>query len=323
MDTVWFATGNNPNNYEFYMDAISYSWDPDYTEGDNRYEGLLLSYDSSVTLDWQGYSLDGKANRTIFGNSTFPIPNDGVHSIQIFGNDSMGINIKSELRYFSTTTAPYIIINSPLTDTLTGINSPSFDLTISGTDLANRWYSLDGGATNISFGGLTGTIDQTEWNKIGNGTVTITFYANDTLNNIGQAFVTILKDVLAPDITITDPVNTEVFEFAPIYDITIQEANLDEIWYTIDNGVHNYTITELSGTIDSNAWNSAPEGSITLRFYARDSMGNIGTNYVIVVKDIPEEPPTPPPEIPGYDFFVLIGVAASISWIYWKKRTKD
>ena len=53
----------------YYYDAIAFSWDPDYTIGDNMNEGLLLSYDNTTTLDWQGYSLDRQVNRTILGNT--------------------------------------------------------------------------------------------------------------------------------------------------------------------------------------------------------------------------------------------------------------
>lgn len=43
--------------------------------------------------------------------------------------------------------------------------APDFDLNISELNLKTAWYTLDNGLTNISFTGLTGTIDQTEWDK--------------------------------------------------------------------------------------------------------------------------------------------------------------
>ena len=98
----------------FYVDAIGYSWDPDYNIGDNLKEGLLLSFENNTRLDWIGYSLDGQANKTILGNTTIPMPEAGLHSIQVFGNDSLGTIYESEVRYFSigreATEIPIVII---------------------------------------------------------------------------------------------------------------------------------------------------------------------------------------------------------------------
>jgi len=81
-------------------DAFGFSWDPNYDVGDNLNEGLLLSYITLVPLIWTGYSLDGGEKVTIFGNTTIPIPALGTHTIQVFGNDSVGTYYQSELRSF-------------------------------------------------------------------------------------------------------------------------------------------------------------------------------------------------------------------------------
>ncbi len=99
------------------VDAIGNSWDPNYKVGDNLKEGLLLSYNNNTNLDWMGYSLDGQANKTIRGNTTIPIPDDGAHTIQVFGNDSSGINYQSDERYFSIFTMNIV---SPENKTYTG-----------------------------------------------------------------------------------------------------------------------------------------------------------------------------------------------------------
>lgn len=135
-----------------------------------------------------------------------------------------------------------------------------------------------------------------------------------------MAQITIRKDNIAPSITINEPNNAEEFDITPIFDITIDETNLDEFWYTIDDGANNYTITELVGTIDSGAWSAAPSGTITIRFYARDLAGNIGTRFVIIVKT--SSPSQPPPEIPGYNLFLVIGVISIISLILIRRRFK-
>ena len=87
------------------FDAYGESWDLNYEIGDNLNEGLLLSYENSTTLDWVGYSLDGQVNRTILGNITMPMPNNGPHSIQVFGKTKFG-NFVSNIVHFT--------INQPL-----------------------------------------------------------------------------------------------------------------------------------------------------------------------------------------------------------------
>jgi len=85
-----------------YLDAFSITGLQDnYEIGDNLNEGLLLSFENYTALDWMGYSLDGQNNKTILGNSTIPMPKDGVHTIQVFGNDSLGELYKSEVRKFT------------------------------------------------------------------------------------------------------------------------------------------------------------------------------------------------------------------------------
>ncbi|MFX1425952.1 MAG: hypothetical protein ACFFBE_05825 [Promethearchaeota archaeon] len=84
-----------------WVDAIGCSWDVDYDIGDNKNEGLLLSFDINFTPNWLSYSLDGISDKTILGDTTIYMLPDGVHSVQVFGNDTMGTMYESELRYFT------------------------------------------------------------------------------------------------------------------------------------------------------------------------------------------------------------------------------
>jgi hypothetical protein len=117
LDYFRFYTWTTHQDYFFYLDAVGYSWDPNYYIDDNTQEGLLLSYETDETLDWVGYSLDGQSNQTILGNTTIPMPYDGSHSIQVFGNDSLGNIYQSNIRYFSVNFS--CIINTPEDKTYT------------------------------------------------------------------------------------------------------------------------------------------------------------------------------------------------------------
>jgi len=98
---IWLRNANAYYNFDSYWDAFGFSWDPNYQIGHNKNEGLLLSYENSTNLEWIGYSLDGKVNITIQGNTTIPMPYNDFHSIQVFGNDSNGNWYVSNFRYFT------------------------------------------------------------------------------------------------------------------------------------------------------------------------------------------------------------------------------
>jgi len=289
-----FDSYNAANAVLYYVDAVSFSWDLGYSVGDNIDEGLLLSYENSTALDWQAYSLDGQSTKTIMGNTTIPLPDVGLHSIQVFANDSLGLNYYSDIRYFTVNAsqivdliAPVITINLPGPNTLYGTSAPPYNITIIETDLNAIWYTLNGGAVNTTITELTGTIDQTLWNNRPNGTVSVRFYANDTIGNVGFEEVEVSKDILAPQITINTPIQIQLFDHtAPNFDLAIFEGNLDAVWYTLDGGLVNITTTELTGTIDQTLWNNRPNGTVSVRFYANDTIGNVGFEEVEVNKDI-------------------------------------
>jgi hypothetical protein len=85
-----------------YYDAFGFSWDPSYNVGDNLYEGMPLNFYNNTSLDWISYSLDEQNNITIFEQEIIPLPEEGTHSIQLFGQDTLsGEIIESEIRYFT------------------------------------------------------------------------------------------------------------------------------------------------------------------------------------------------------------------------------
>ncbi len=126
--------------YEVYFDAIGYSWDPDYDIGDNLNEGLLLSFNTPTELDWAGYSLDGGANATILGNASIRMPSIGSHTIQVFGNDSAGVDFRSELRSFN--------IALPDPPSISGVDDFSFNFGEPGWSIS--WTAADPNPANYT-----------------------------------------------------------------------------------------------------------------------------------------------------------------------------
>jgi hypothetical protein len=88
-----------------------------------------------------------------------------------------------------------------------------------------------------------------------------------------------------PIINILSPQDNQNFgRIAPFYNISIFEPNLDKIWYTLDGGLNNVTITNTSGKINQFLWNALPVGPLTIRFYANDTMGYLSYKEITINK---------------------------------------
>lgn len=150
-------------------------------------------------------------------------------------------------------------------------------------------------------------------------------YSSDNVYIVGEtksfgaggrdvALVKYGPDIYDPIIHINIPSQNEKFRnIIPNYSIAIAEPNLESIWYTIDGGLNNYTITQFSGTINQTAWDASPYGDVTIGFYAKDYVGNIGYGEVVVKKD-------KDPTIPGYNIFLIIWVISTMSIIIIKRN---
>ncbi|MFX0178972.1 MAG: PQQ-binding-like beta-propeller repeat protein [Candidatus Hodarchaeota archaeon] len=216
---------------------------------------------------------------------------------------------------------PIITINFPVVNRIYGILAPDYTISVQESHIDLMWYTLDYGINKYYFTEFSGTINQGEWDKFSNGTVVIRFYVKDEGGNEAFSEVLVNKDTFAPIITIHAPeLGADIVDFPPVYSISIEEANLDTYWYTIDNGLNNHTISELTGIIDEMIWNLAPDGPMTITFYAKDKGGNIGSNEVIVVKRTTIQPQQ---QIPGYNLFILIGMVSLISVILIKRKLKS
>jgi hypothetical protein len=208
-------------------------------------------------------------------------------SVKFCANDSLGNEDFLEVVVQKDLDGPNVTINSPIPNSLFGEVAPSFNIgvvDVSGINL--MWYTIDGGLTNITFM-TNGTISQGIWQIQGNGTVTIKFYARDTVGNEGFSEVTVRKDIDPPTIIINNPTPDQQFGIiGPTFNVEITDINgIDTMWYSLDGGITN-TIFTLNGSISQIVWDNFGDGEITLRFYANNSIGSIGFSEVSIIKDI-------------------------------------
>ncbi|MBY8990690.1 MAG: right-handed parallel beta-helix repeat-containing protein [Candidatus Lokiarchaeota archaeon] len=89
----------------------------------------------------------------------------------------------------------------------------------------------------------------------------------------------------APRITINSPLTGRRFSTAPSFNVEIIDVALYEMWYTLDGGLNNYTF-RINGTINQAAWDALSNGSVTIRFYARDVLGNVAFEEVTIIKGV-------------------------------------
>ncbi|MFX0021989.1 MAG: ABC transporter substrate-binding protein [Candidatus Hermodarchaeota archaeon] len=211
-------------------------------------------------------------------------------------------------------TPPTISLNMPVNNEGFNDIAPNFDLSIS-LDYISIWYTLDNGMTNTTCGS-SGQINSTLWGALDDNVYTLSFYANNSKGLIGTAAVSIYKDTTDPIIVINDPNPDQRFiGTIPNFDITVTELHLNNMWYTMDNGITNIPITTSSGTIDRDEWRALPTGNVTITFFAYDDVGNIGFSSVTVVKQ--------PQGIPGpYAFLILMITTIGISGLIWRLKHK-
>ncbi|MFX0004454.1 MAG: hypothetical protein ACFE9J_13305, partial [Candidatus Hermodarchaeota archaeon] len=177
---------------------------------------------------------------------------------------------------------------------------PTFNVEIQDVNsIDSMWYTLNDGLK--IFFTENGTISQTGWDECGNGSVSIKFYANDSLANQGFVEVIIRKDIINPIIIINTPEFLDLFgRTAPYFDVRISDPNgIVSMWYTLDDG--SKTFFTINGTISQTLWDEFENGHISIKFYANDSLGNEGSSEVIVQKDI-----NTPTEFPWWLIIIIV-----------------
>lgn len=126
-----------------------------------------------------------------------------------------------------------------------------------------------------------------------------------------------ILDIISPEITILTPINEESYDSqAPEFSVKIKDPHLDKMWYTINEGATCIFFTT-NGTIDQTLWDGVPEGNVTIRFFANDTIGNVNYQEVTIIKTTPQ---SNPPEIHGYNIFFLVGFLSVMVAIIIRKR---
>jgi len=179
-----------------------------------------------------------------------------------------------------------INIVSPSTNDNFSVIAPDFVVEISDDvdTIDTMWYNLNGGA-NITFT-TNETIDPNNWTALADGSVILTFYANNSISEVNSASVNINKDTGVPTIVVNLPANNTVILTQPLINVTVNDVNLDKIWYSVDSTIR-FLTNNFAQLLDQLIWNAIQEGAFTIELFANDTAGNLNNFYTLnLIKDI-------------------------------------
>jgi N-acetylneuraminic acid mutarotase len=153
--------------------------------------------------NWIGYSLDGRSNVTVTGDTELSGLAEGEHSIKVSVNDTFGNLVSADPVYFSVDTVPPKIVILFPENTSYGETDIKSVFTV---DEPVSWmgYSLDGQDNMTVTGNVTLAV-------LAEGSHSVTFYATDLVDNTGASetvcfviapFPTVLVVAVAVTITI-------------------------------------------------------------------------------------------------------------------------
>ena len=141
-------------------------------------------------------------------------------------------------------------------------------------------YSLDG-AANVTMTMVSGTLWTASLSGLADLTThTIIFFANDSVNNVGNSSIvyftvdTTANDTTGPAIVVLSPLNNSFHNSSVLLNISLDESG-SEAWYSLDGGAN----TSL-GNASLTLWNATiipSQGSHNITFYANDSSSNLNT----------------------------------------------
>ncbi|TFF86170.1 MAG: hypothetical protein EU551_02275 [Promethearchaeota archaeon] len=262
-------------------DGVGYGIDIELNSNNNVlflnrfFNNSVNAYDMSSNNYWDNGSI-GNYWDDYSGND---LDDDGIGDTPYNITDSA----ENQDNYPIWSDGTYLIIINPKNDEIFGLNAPNYTVEITDPSVEDMWYSLNTGE-NMTFVS-NGTINQTEWEKLSDDIISITFYANETTGKIvTKKEIEVIKDTNIPSINLAKPNQSERFGLnSPSFTVEITDLTLDIMWYSLNN-VKNITFIS-NNTINQTEWEKLADGPIHIIFYANDSLGNINSDSVDIIKD--------------------------------------
>ncbi len=301
----------------------------------------LTIYDLSLNMSWYTigtnitkyfFSVINGINIILINQSGWDAESQGAIDLIFYVNDTAGNENNLSVTVYKSL-SPIIILNSPLEDSVFGLDAPSFNLTILDVNLHMAWYTFDSDTRKYFFSVINGMniipLNQTAWEALTEGDIIINFYVNDTTGNTNNLTVTINKDLPPdgdldpPSIVLNYPLAGTVFGVdAPTFNLTIYDLSLNMSWFTIGTDATKHYFSVINGTnlipLSQVVWEALAEGDIVLRFYVNDTAGNINSLTVTINKDLPSGGGGGIPF--GNNFLLITGITVALLIIIVRRK---
>jgi hypothetical protein len=227
----------------------------------------LIVYSSDAVSCFANDSLMAQNNPQFFSKDLAGLSN-GPNMFNVSCLDSFGNIAANQFIITADTLMPELIIISPKQNFSYNNNTILLNISANDSHLNSTWYNFNG--TNITY---NSEID-TDFGA--DGFKTLQVWADDSVGNINYVNVTFTVDTIAPDLEIISPLNVTYNNATQLVNISADDLNLDNVWFS--NGTENITYTG-EVLIDF------MERSNTLQVWANDSAGNVNFSSVSFTVD--------------------------------------
>ncbi|MBT3398252.1 hypothetical protein HOA55_05310 [archaeon] len=235
---------------------------------------VIIGENSTGTLENHTITFSGTNGGASYVISGAQFVGPDGYACKFYATDAAG-NMNETIVNFNVNdvTAPVITVISPTNQTYND-NNVSASITIS-ENASSAWYSLNG-TTNVTMGNTSSTAWNSTLVSLPNGAYNITFYANDSSNNVGVSSVVYFTvNVAAPDttppiITIDSIANVTYYTSTSLALNITTDENATWAGYSL-NGSAVVAMTNTSMVNWNTSLTLAAESTNTLIVYANDS----------------------------------------------------
>ncbi len=256
---------------------------------------------ASITSTVAGMTSPIPASGTIPATSWDAAP-QGEVLVQFCVTDGAGNLAKRAIVVFKDTSGPTITFTNIAQHALAGATPPV--IAVSAVDarvgvVSGAFYvvgesptqyplELSDGANGTKV--LTFAVDGAAWMSVPEGNMTITVACADALGNLASGTLWLERDLSAPVIQVLAPLTGyTVGNTAGYFALLIDDPHLGGIWWSLDGGATRYPVTEWTGAAwagffagDEWARHFNPGGSMTVTFFANDTLGNVARADITV-----------------------------------------
>ena len=201
---------------------------------------------------------------------------------------SLGILDDRPLRYAQNVVPSVGILTPPAGSCWNA--PPLLEVTFAGTLLANASYEIAGStiplelpSTCLKTGAITFRLDEAAFAALPEGSTTVVVRATSYFNETGNASKTLVKDTIAPAITLVSPANGSLHSSAPSVTLCATDANFCSATYELAGAI--YAAFLPTFTLDLAAWSAITDGAVSVPVHVTDAARNGASLVIAFAKD--------------------------------------